>query len=61
MARLLKITRLKGSPGCLQNQRATLDALRLRKISMTVEMPDNPQVRGMIRVVRHLVAVKEIS
>jgi large subunit ribosomal protein L30 len=37
-----------------------VEALGLRKIGKTVEMPDNEAVRGMIRNVRHLVKVEEI-
>jgi large subunit ribosomal protein L30 len=34
-------------------------ALGLRRIGKTRQYDDNPCVRGMIRVVRHLVEVKE--
>ena len=40
--------------------RKTVEALGLRKLNKTVEMPDNAAVRGMIQQVRHLVKVEEI-
>ncbi|MEK7391763.1 MAG: uL30 family ribosomal protein, partial [Fibrobacterota bacterium] len=32
-----------------------------RKIRQVVVLPDNVQTRGMLKVVNHLVSVKEIS
>jgi large subunit ribosomal protein L30 len=57
----LVVTQVRSSIGCQQNQRLTLRALGLRKISQTVERRDTPQVRGMIHTVRHLVTVEEVS
>ena len=61
MAEILKITQLRSTIGCKQNQRATLKSLGLRKIRQTVEKPDTPQIRGMILTVRHLVTVEEVG
>jgi len=55
----LAITQHKSSNGCKHNQLATLESLGLRKIGQTVERDDSPQLRGMIRVVAHLVTVEE--
>ena len=44
----------------LSQNRATVEALGLRKLNKTVEMPDNDAVRGMIWHVRHLVKVEEV-
>ncbi len=55
----LSITQHKSSNGCKHNQLATLESLGLRKIGQTVEREDSPQLRGMIRVVAHLVTVEE--
>jgi large subunit ribosomal protein L30 len=55
----LSITQHKSSNGCKHNQLATLESLGLRKIGQTVEREDSPQLRGMIRVVSHLVNVEE--
>jgi large subunit ribosomal protein L30 len=57
----LKVTQVKSSIGCKQNQRATLKSLGLRKIRQSVERDDTPQIRGMILTVRHLVAVEEVA
>ena len=60
MAEKLKITLIKSTIGAGPKNRKTVEALGLRKINHTVEMPDNPAVRGMVRQVRHLVKVEEI-
>ena len=41
------------------DQKRTLVALGLRKISQVVEHEDNPTLRGMIKKVHHLVTVIE--
>jgi large subunit ribosomal protein L30 len=58
---LLRITQLRSSIGCKENQRLTLRSLGLRKIRQSVDRPDTPQIRGMIHTVRHLVAVEEVD
>ncbi|CUH91888.1 50S ribosomal protein L30 [Herbinix luporum] len=60
MADKLKITLVKSTIGAIPKHRATIKALGLRKLNKTVEMPDNPAVRGMINQVKHLVKVEEI-
>ena len=55
----LKITLVKSPIGAVPKQRATVEALGLKKLNKTVEMPDNSAVRGMIQSVRHLVKVEE--
>ena len=60
MAEKLKITLIKSTIGAVPKNRKTVEALGLRKINHTVEMPDNPAVRVMVRQVRHLVKVEEI-
>ena len=40
-----------------KDQKATLLALGLRKISQVVEVEDTPSIRGMIRKVHHLVSL----
>lgn len=56
----LKITLIKSTNKAKKNQLATVRALGLRKISQTVVQNDNPQIRGMIAVVPHLLRVEEI-
>ena len=60
MAEKLKVTLVKSPIGAIPKQRATVEAMGLRKLNMTVELPDNEAVRGMIWHVRHLVKVEEI-
>lgn len=59
MAKTLKITLVKSPIGAVPKNKKTVEALGLRKMGKTVEMPDNPAVRGMIRKVSHLVKVEE--
>ena len=56
----LKITLVKSPIGAVPKNKKTVEALGLRKLNKTVEMPDNEAVRGMNRQVRHLVKVEEI-
>jgi large subunit ribosomal protein L30 len=56
----LRITLVKSTIGAVPKNKKTVEALGLRKIGKTVEMPDNDAVRGMIQRVRHLVKVEEI-
>ena len=57
----LKITQVRGTVGARWNQRETLRTLGLKKIRQSVVREDNPQTRGMIKVVHHLVEVEEVS
>ena len=56
----LKITLVKSPIGAVPKNKKTVEALGLRKVNKTVEMPDNDAIRGMIWHVRHLVKVEEI-
>lgn len=60
MAEKLKITLVKSPIGAIPKQRATVEALGLRKLNKIVELPDNDAVRGMVWHVKHLVKVEEI-
>ncbi len=60
MAGKLRVTLVKSPIGAIPEQRKTVEALGLRKMHKTVELPDNDAVRGMIWRVRHLVDVEEI-
>ena len=57
---MYKITLIRSIYGIKENQRATIKALGLSKIGHTVEKPVNDQIKGMMRVVNHLVKVEEI-
>ena len=56
----LKITQIKSRIGNKPNTKSTLDALGLKRNNKSVDHEDTPQIRGMIRVVRHLVSVEEV-
>ena len=60
MANKLKITLVKSPIGAIPKQKATVEALGLKKVNKTVEMPDNEAIRGMVWHVSHLVKVEEI-
>ncbi len=60
MADKLRITLVKSPIGAIPKHKATVEALGLRKLNKTVELPDNDAVRGMIWHVKHLVKVEEI-
>lgn len=53
----IKIQQIKSKIGYPKDQKATLQALGLRKISQIVEVEDTPSTRGMICKVHHLVTV----
>jgi large subunit ribosomal protein L30 len=55
----LQVTQRKSRNGSNQRQLDTLRSIGLRRIGHTVEIEDNPQARGMLHAVRHLVEVKE--
>ena len=59
MADKLKVTLVKSTIGAIPKHRKTVEALGLKKLNNTVELPDNAAVRGMVKQVCHLVKVEE--
>ena len=55
----MKVTQTKSTNGANHAQRETMRSLGLRRINHTVEVKDNPQTRGMLHRVRHLIKVDE--
>ncbi len=55
----LKVTLVKSTIGAVPKHKKTVEALGLRKVNKTVELPDNAATRGMIKQVSHLVKVEE--
>ena len=53
----IKIKQIKSKIGFPVDQKRTLEALGLHRISQVVEKEDTPVIRGMIRKVHHLVTV----
>ena len=60
MADKLRVTQIKSTISHIARNRATVRALGLKRIGHTVEIPDNPATRGMVRQVRFLVSVEEV-
>ncbi len=60
MADKLKITLVKSTIGAVPKHRKTVEALGLKKLHHTVELPNNAAVKGMVNQVKHLVKVEEI-
>ena len=56
----LRVTLVKSVIGSKKDQIATVQALGLKKIRDVKEHEDNPQTRGMINKVKHLVNYEEI-
>ena len=56
-AKTIKIEQTGSAIRRHHSQRATLIGLNLNKIGRTAELPDTPEVRGMIAKVQHIVRV----
>ncbi len=56
----IKITQIRSRIGSNKRQKATLDALGLRKMNKTVEHEASDQVLGMVNKVKHLIDVKDV-
>ena len=50
----IKVKQIKSRIGAPKDQKCTLLALGLHRISQVVEVEDTPSCRGMIRKVHHL-------
>jgi large subunit ribosomal protein L30 len=61
MSKKLEITQTRSTVRSTKPQIRTIEALGLRRIRHSVVQPDNVQIRGMLRVVNHLVSVKEVE
>ncbi|MCI8413011.1 MAG: 50S ribosomal protein L30 [Clostridia bacterium] len=56
----LKVTLVKSTIGSIEKHKKTVQALGLKKVRSSVVVNDNPAMRGMIFVVKHLVKVEEV-
>lgn len=54
----IKITQVRSVIDRSKKQKATMQALGLRKINQTVEREDTPVIRGMVNKVAHLITVE---
>ena len=57
----LKITQARSTIGARWRQRESLRTLGLRRIRQSVIREDNPQTRGLINAVNHLVEVEAVK
>lgn len=56
----VKVTQIKSTIDRSKKQKATMEALGLKKMNHTVEHEATPQILGMIGKVSHLVKVETI-
>ena len=61
MAKKLRITQVRSIIDRPEPQKRTIKALGLGRPNYFVVKNDSPQVRGMIRAVRHLVRVEDVK
>ncbi|MEA2971906.1 MAG: large subunit ribosomal protein [Actinomycetota bacterium] len=57
----LDVSQVKSAIGSKPNHRATLKALGLGRIGKSNNLPDRPEIRGMIAKVPHLVHVEVVE
>ena len=55
----LKITQVRSAVDKGDRQRGTIRALGIKRMGQSVTHEDRPEIRGMLRAVRHLVEVEE--
>ena len=58
---MLKITQVRSLINASERQRCNMRALGLRRIHQSVTHHDTRTIRGMVRVVHHLVVVEQVS
>jgi large subunit ribosomal protein L30 len=58
---VLRVTQVKSTIGTKPKHRGTIRALGLKRINHTVELPDRPEIRGMLARVPHLVTFEEVK
>ncbi len=57
----IRVTQIRSSISTKPKHRGTLRALGLRGIGQTNELPDRPEIRGMIARVPHLITVETVE
>ena len=60
MADKVRVTLVKSPIGAVPKHKKTLEALGLREVNKSVELPNNDATKGMVFQVKHLVKVEEI-
>lgn len=56
----IKITQVRSKIGSTKRQKATLEALGLKKLNGSVEQTDSPEIMGMVSKVKHLIKIEEV-
>jgi large subunit ribosomal protein L30 len=56
----IRITQIRSTINRPKDQKRTIRALGLGRISKSVEVENTPQIKGMVNKVSHLVAVTEL-
>jgi large subunit ribosomal protein L30 len=57
----ITVRQVRSGIGYRRDQKATLRALGLGKIGRARTLPDNPQVRGMVNKISHLVVIEDAA
>ena len=60
MADKLKVTLVKSPIGAVPKHRKTVEALGLKKVNKSVELPNNAAILGMVKQVSYMVKVEEV-
>jgi large subunit ribosomal protein L30 len=60
-ATTLRVRQVRSAIGSKPKHRGTLRALGLRGIGQVNDLPDRPEIRGMLARVPHLVDVEEVT
>ena len=61
MSKKLRIRQIRSVINTKENHKRTIRALGIRRMQQTVVQLDNPAIRGMVQLVRHLVEVEEFE
>jgi large subunit ribosomal protein L30 len=57
----IRVTLVRSPIGLEKSQRQTAEGLGLRRLSHSRVHHNNPQIRGMIRKIAHLVAIEPVA
>ena len=60
MADKLKVTLVNAPIGAVPKHRKTVEALGLKKVNKSVELPNNAATLGMVKQVSYMVKVEEV-
>ena len=60
MSKKIRLTQIKSTIDRSKRQKATMEALGLRKMNHSVEHEATPQILGMVNKVSHLITVEHL-